>query len=231
MADTVTLLTLRTKVRTRGEFLDPFVTDTELTGYVNDSIAELYDELLKLDPSRYRTASSNIAVVSGTGSYDISSAAATFYQLLGVEVADSRSSTGWVNLDRYNFDERNDYELLTEKTDARYELRGGYLYLHPVPTWSANVRLIFIPVPVALSADGDTWDSVNKWTEWVVLDCLVKCAHKEGSVHSADRWEKRRDRKLMSIMGIAEVDQGQPKTRVDVYRHRGLAGRRYRRWD
>jgi len=229
VASNVTLLTLRTAVRTRGEFLDPFVTDTELTGYVNDSIAELYDELLKLDPSRYRSVSSNIPVVSGTGSYLVSTYAATFYQLLGVEVADSRSATGWSNLSRYNFEERNDYELRTEKVDARYEVRGGYLYLLPEPTWSANVRLIFIPVPVALSANGDTWDSVNKWTEWVVLDCLVKCAHKEGSIHSADRWEKKRDRKLGSIMGLAEVDQGQPKVRTDVYR--GGRFRRCRRWD
>ena len=225
MASNVTLLTLRNAVRTRGEFRDPFVTDAEMTGYVNDSIATLYDELLRLDPSRYRTASSSITVVSGTDSYSISSAASTFYKLLGVEVADTRAPTGWVNLQRFMFDERNDYDLSTESVDARYELRGGNLYLHPVPNWAGSVRLIFVPIPVALSADGDTWDSVNKWTEYVVLDCLVKCAMKEGSEWQG--WASDRERKLRAIRGVADVDVGQPRQRVDVYRTRG---RRRRRW-
>lgn len=225
MASNVTLTVLQNTVRTRGEYRDPRITDAELLVYINDSIATLYDELVRIDPSRYRTVSSSIAVVSGTSEYSITSAAGTFYKLLGVEVEDSRAPTGWVTLQRYMFDERNDYDLSTEGVDARYELRGQTLFLHPPPTWSANVRLIFIPITVALASGGDTWDSVNKWTEWVVLDVLVKCAMKEGDDWQG--WASERERKMRAIRGIADVDQGQPRQRVDVYRTRG---RRRRRW-
>lgn len=221
MASNVTRLDLRTLIRGRGDFRSDFVSDTEINSYINDSLAALYDLLITHEPSRFRSTA-DFTISSGIDEYTITSQASDFYRAIGVDVAESSSQTGYWPLYRFEWEERNDYTFIAEKEDTRYEIRGGLIRLHPVPTWSGSIRLHYIPTAPSLSDDITTWDSVNKWTEWVVLDCLIKCATKEESDPSA--WMAERARVEQRIVANAEVDHGQPRTVIDIYR-----GRRSRR--
>lgn len=87
MATTMTLLALRTAVRQRSDMVnDQFISDSELTSYINQSYFELYDILVQKYGDNYYVA--NPYSISTDGSNQLYSLPTDFYKLLGiVEVA------------------------------------------------------------------------------------------------------------------------------------------------
>lgn len=212
MADNVTLLSLRTEIRNRGEIRSAYIPDAELNAYINDSLAALYDLIITHDPT-YFLKYSDISVVSGTKSYDLPS---DYYKIIGAAVRDTSKADGYTVLERYNFDERYDYVHITYKYQTRYEVRADKIYFHPLPGWTDTVRLEYIPTPTLLSSDSDSWDAINRWTEWVVCDCLIKAASKEETDPSV--WISQRDRTEARITNNVQQDRSKPRTVTDVYR-------------
>lgn len=154
----------------RGEIRDLW-TPTVLNDEINASLSELYDLLIDADEARY-LVESPITVVAGTADYAMP---ATFYLLVGVDVADSSMKSGYRPLERYAFRERHLYQYTAStKADTRYEVRGDKLRLYPTPTWAGTIQVAFIPACTTLVADGDTFDGVNGWEEWLVTDVLIK---------------------------------------------------------
>ncbi len=209
MAQNKTLLALRTEIRNRGDFQTPYFSDSELTGYVNDSYAALYDYLAEGDPERFSSEDS-ISVVSGTATYALP---ADFMHLNGVEIIDSTLGTGRRRVERYQYKERNLLGRSSNKESVQYRLDGTNIRLEPTPTYSTTLYLDYVAAPTILASDGDTVDSVNSWTEWVILDCLIKCANKEGS--EAQQWERRQQAIHKRILTGGIRDQGEVKTIVD----------------
>lgn len=214
MASNKTLLALRTEIRNRGDFQAPYFSDSELTGYINDSYSALYDYLADADPERF-SSEDTISVVSGTAAYNLPS---DFLYLNGVEIVDSTTGTGRRRVERYQYKNRNLLGRSSSKNVVRYRLDHGQIRLEPTPTYSTTLYLDYIAVPTALSSDGDTVDSINSWTEWVILDCLIKCANKEGS--ETQQWERRQANVHARILMNAERDQGEVKTMVDTRGYR-----------
>lgn len=222
MASNITREVLRDTIRDRGEFdSDDYFPSSLLNTWINDSIAALYDELVKADPARFLTQAS-VSIVSGTEEYAL---AADFYKLVGCDLLDSSAETGYRPMERFNWNERHRYGGdAGNKYDAKYEWRNSKLWIHPPPEWSlANgVRVNYIPTAPSLSADEGTWDTVNLWSEWVVLDVCEKCAVREDSLTQAKYFGQQRDRVWRRITESAEGDNAGPKTVVNVrrYRHR-----------
>jgi hypothetical protein len=212
VATSVTLLQIIDKVRARGEFEDPRPTKANLIVWINDSIAAFRGRVIAADSSRYLTQS-NIPVVSGTESYALP---ADFYDLVGVDLTDSSSNTGFVPMGRFDWHGRNMSDVSrSEKRDAEYEIRNGKIWFHPPPLWTETVRINYTPNLTALAADGDSWDSVNRWDEWVVADVCVKCAVAEAQDETG--FEKARDFVEADIFPQkARADNYQPKTVVNV---------------
>ena len=222
---TKTLSELRDEVRNRGEFRDPYITDSEMNGYINDSIAALWDLVVLADDSRH-LPTANITVTSGTSSYSLPD---DFYLLKGVDVVDSSAPTGYRTLRRYNHDERNDYPQNAEKTATYYDVFNNKLTLVPTPSWSGTVRIHYIETPTKLTADSDTFETVNSWSEYVILDALIKCALKEDTSPTA--WERRLQRVTERILSVATVDRNEPKTVTNIYRVRNRRNDRYLPWE
>jgi hypothetical protein len=213
MAKTVTLAQLRTAVNDRGDYRDPFLPNTELDEYINDSIAILFGMLAESDPQRYMT-SNDISVVSGTDAYNLP---ADFYKLVNVLVADSSSVTGYWPLERVDemaLHRDNAAIPVTEKRSARYRLRKDQIVIYPPPSWTDTVRIWYLPLPTKLTDPAHTFDSVNLWTEWVVLDVLVKVAQKARDEWKG--WAEQRDRVARHILTRTEADQAHPLTCTDV---------------
>lgn len=220
MAQNKTLLELRTEIRNRGDFQSPYFTSTELTGYVNDSIKALYEYMAAADPARFSKEDS-ISVVSGTTSYSLPS---DYYALTGVEISDSSMPSGRRQVQRFQYRDRNLLGNSGSKDVVRYRLNGANITLEPKPAYSATLYLDYIAVPAELVNDNDTFDSVISWTEWVVLDCLIKCANKEGS--ESQTWERRQRSVHMRIIDGGTRDRAEPRVISDT---RGL--RRFERRD
>jgi hypothetical protein len=86
----VTLLQLKDRSRQRADMENSeFVTDAELTIYINGSIAELHDLLVASYGSDYFLSSTTFSTVAGTESYSLP---ADFYKLMGVDVQVSGST-------------------------------------------------------------------------------------------------------------------------------------------
>jgi len=226
VAASVSGTTLIGRIRDLGGYRDPFITDAMLLGWINDSLAQLWDLIIKHDGSRVLSAA-NVSVVAGTAAYDLASmwievggevsvVGSDYYRIKGVQVADTASPDGWTVLERYMWPDRHAPSLGADKLDARWDVQQGQLWIWPLPSWSATVRVEYYPTaPQLASADG-TFDSVNYWTEWVVFDGLVKCALKGDD--DAKGWAVERDRREAMIRSATPQAKGAgPKTMVSIY--------------
>lgn len=205
MSSPVTLLAVRTDVRQRTHYeRSQFVTDPELNGWILNSYKEFYDLLVsKFDGSYYYT-STDFTVVTGN-TFAVPS---DFYHLTGVDLVvllpDQLTA-----LRRRSFAERNSGR-------NGYDLRGNTVYILPY-SWAAGrtFRLYYVPTPGPLAADGDTFDGINGWEEYVTADVCIKVCGKSGEDPSVFAAQKQA--KLDKIEALAaQRDEGEPAHVTDI---------------
>lgn len=219
---------LRDQIRARGDFDDDFIGDSVINEWIQDSRAHLHDLEIDSDPDRF-LETDTINVVSGTRDYSLPS---DFYRLYGVEIADASWPNGFRQLDRYMHRERHSY-IYSSKWDTRYRYRGGKLWLHPEPNWSAtapadgSLQINYIPEVDVFPDDSTDATAPNNYFEWIILDCLCKCGSKDEQ--DIKGWMASRDRIERRILSSGPVDIGEPKTVVSTSgRRRGSRNPRHR---
>lgn len=172
MARTVTLATLKERIRNLGELREIYVSDEVLTEEINSSLAELHDKLVAATPDYYESTY-NVNIVADTASYALPE---DFYKLQAVDVL--RSDGDYSALKKYNLAERNfdNQSGPASREWTRYRVRGGYIVFAPTPSWTETngVRLLYTPTPPRLSNDSDTVDDIANWSDWVVYDVIIK---------------------------------------------------------
>lgn len=181
MALTTTLLKLKTAARQRADQVNSgFVTDAELTTYINNSLCELYDLIISTYGEDYYATSATTALSSSTDTYDLPS---DFYKCIGVDLVIGANTS--ITLERFNFVERNQYRYTIggffNQIASKYKLVGNKIKFLPFPAGGVSYRLWYIPVPVLLVNDADTFDGVSGWDEYIVVDAAIKMMQKEES--------------------------------------------------
>ena len=183
----VTLAQLKNRSRVRADMEDTeFITDSELTEYINSSIAELHDILVQSYGEDYYVKSVTFTTAANVDQYELSSIVtdADFYKLRGLDA--QLSGSEWTTLTRFNFNERNRYDgrgswnglgLL----DIRYRLVGSTIMFSPVPDSSVNLNLWYVPKAVSLVDDTDTYDDINYYSEFIAVSAAIKMLDKEES--------------------------------------------------
>lgn len=211
---TITLTELQTQVRQRADMENSnFVTDTELTGYINASIAELHDLLISAYDGDYYITAYTFSTVANTDTYALPAA---FYKLKGVDI---RDGSDWVELLQFNFRERNvnTYTWNVDGPSFRYRLQGSNVALVPTPTSVYSMRLWYIPVATKLVSGADTLADLNQYSEYVVLDAAIKCKEKEeGDVSVLAAQKMAMQQRIVTM--AANRDAGTSETIIDVYR-------------
>ena len=224
MAYYVDLATIMNSVRNRAEIRDTFVTDSELQDYINDSCAALFDLLIVHEPMRF-ISRKDITIVAGTDMYSLPS---DFYQLIGVDMAGALpTSDGYAVMNRFQWSERHDFFLVSNKWNTRYNIQNGKIVLFPSPQFSGSMRIEYTPTSKAVfqyASSTDTVDMVNGWNEWIVLDVCIKCLLKEESEVGGYLMQQKRVEER--ITSNAELDHTEPLCVVDKYR-RSLDPRLY----
>lgn len=213
MAKTVTLTVLIDMVRKYGDLENDtaFASDTEITLRLNRSIASLYEQMVNTN-EEYFVSSADTTTTSGTTDYAVHS---SFYRLLGVDL--SISSTEFVSLPRFNFAERNTRRSSGTNDDCVYSLWGGYVRVIPAPPAGRTLRIWYVPAYTTLSSGSDTFDAVNGWEEWVVLDTVIGIWQKEES--DTQDLERRQAMAWDRIMAaIGKRDSANPSTVLDIDR-------------
>lgn len=204
-----------------------FITATEWQTMANASLSQLFEKLVEAYGSNYFVQTPHIFTTDGTN--DAYALPSDFFKLLGVDLQLSpygqSSALGWVTIWRFNFAERNRYTLpnlvtIWGRTNLSYLLRGGKLWLQPLPQGGQTLRLWYAPTFTPLVNDSDTFDGVNGWEEWAINDIAKKALVKEESDTSGvDGLQAVQNDRLQTI--IENRDASAPATTVDVYASNG----------
>ncbi len=219
MASSYTLLQLRTRVREMGEYEDPFISDAELTSYLNSGITRWRIRAHQKDPSLF-TATDNVSVSAGTEAYSLPTGAQKV-QAVAVTVGGRNYLLDQIEWqDRYLEDIN---AVVTSAKAMRYAIRGNEIYFFkPV---AATVRVDYFVNFTNLSADGDTFDrGVDGWDKWVCADALIVCATKAEDDISGWQLLKAQAEQIMDW--TVNQNGARPKTITDtVSGQRGRWGR------
>jgi hypothetical protein len=158
-----------------------FVQDSELTNFINNSIAELHDILAEAYGSEYFVISTEFALSSQVQEYDLPD---DFYILKGLDL--KITNQDFITVGPFNFNERNRYsELgvwdLAGVTNVRYRIVGQKLLFIPKPDRNATAKLWYVPLATKLVNDTDELNDFNAFSEYVIVDAAIKMMQKEES--------------------------------------------------
>lgn len=215
----ISLLELRTRTRQRADMeKSKFVKDSELNGYINNSIAELWDLLLEAYGSDYGITSTpfEFNTVSGQDLYDLPT---DFYDLSGVDV--KLFGSDWSVVNKFNFNERNRYKNLGSWTvlglpAIRYRIVGDKIMFSPIPDSTATIRIWYRPVATILEDDADELNDLNAYQEYVITDAAIKCMQKEESDVTVLMQQKMALRQRI-VDKAANRDASKPNSVTDIY--------------
>lgn len=215
----ITLLELRTRTRQRSDMeKSKFVKDSELNGYINNSIAELWDLLLEAYGSDYGISATpyTFSTVNGTDMYDLPD---DFYDLAGVDV--KLYGSDWSTVNKFNFNERNRYKNLGSWTvlglpSIRYRIVGDKIMFSPIPDSTADIRIWYRPVASVLVDDADELNDLNAYQEYVITDAAIKCLQKEESDVTVLMQQKMALRQRI-VDKAANRDASKPNSVTDIY--------------
>lgn len=217
----VTLSDLRTRVRQRANMENSqFVTDAELTIYVNQAIADLRDKMISKVGEDYFADEEIYNLLTGVESYALPS---DFYKILYVEV---KGDDGYYyKMRRFEVSERNfgaspiNYYI----PDIRYRLRANNIVFTPQNLIGGReVKMTYVPIPAELSNNSDTLQGYNGWETYVIVYAARMALVKEESDTS------QLDAELMKLDARMEAmadnrDQSNPSRVWDSQRRRDLS--------
>lgn len=176
-----TLQQLRLEVRRRANMENStFVTDTELTSYINLSYAELYDILVSRFEDYY-SKRVQFSLPSGANQYSLP---ADLYKVRGLDW--QLSPNDWATVGKWNFEERNRINRSITRTlrgvfDRSYRVMGSELVVLPESVSAGNYQLWYIPKYTPLVNNTDTTTDILDFDEYIIVDSAIKCLQKEES--------------------------------------------------
>lgn len=180
----ITLSQFRLEARQRADMVNSnFVTDSELTGYINNSISELHDMLVQAYGEDYYVKEVEFNT-DGTDNYELSSIVTDddFYKLRGVD--SKLNGTEWYTLKPFNFNERNRSQNISTNYglgNIRYRIVGQKLRFTPMPDTNLEMKLWYVPIAQVLTEDTDSYNDLNNFSEYVIVDAAIKMMQKEES--------------------------------------------------
>jgi hypothetical protein len=230
MSDLIALSSLLLRSRQRADMVNSdFVDDTtEVTQWVNEAIASMYDKLIE-SREDYYVSSTSFSTANGTDAYLIGSGEAInitdFYKLKGVDVV--FGSNDRRSLRKFSFAARNRYNTSSAWTSSgykaiRYRLRGLHLWFKPSPGGVYTVELWYYPRFTRLVNSADTFDFINGWDEYVVAKTARKMLMKEESdVSELNNEIAAKDDELKRAMSLRDFGEEEPPIDVNEAEYHG----------
>lgn len=221
-----TLSSIKSQCRQRADMENSnFISDSELTNYINNSISELHDLLIQSFGDDYYVESLTFSGVSGQNDYPLPngtnySGAKKFYKLKGVDVRNG-SAGQWLNVKRFNFNKRNSdadsmaFNLLGNPF-MEYRLVGSNIKFNRNIDSSMEFQLWYHPVSQVLTLDADEYDDINGYIEYVIIDAAIKMMQKEESDVSVLAAQKAAIINRI-VSSAANRDANEPESVTDIY--------------
>jgi hypothetical protein len=197
VAQQMTLAALRAAARERSDTEgDPHITDAELTRWINGSVAELYDLLIKNGGENYFTARATITSDGATELYPLPDGtlyggAPAYYKGTLVEQQYVAALSGWRTVHKMNLADKNRL--------GRWPAAGEVF------------RIWYAPRLTELVRDQDIADGVSGWLDYAIVDAARKAVVKQERDPSALMAEKADLKMRIEAMSVNR-DQGEPAT-------------------
>lgn len=225
MALTKQLSALRVEARERADMVNSgFVQDPELNSFINASLKELYD-LLVASYQDYFLKFADTQFVVNQDTYTLPT---DFYKSRGIDLLLGGVPEDFIRLKPFNFAERSRTDNIVPASRniisrQVYIIQAGNVRFIPNPASNDSFRIWYIPHATPLVADGDTFDGINGWEDYIVVDAAIKMLQKEES----DVQVLFAQKQLLKIRieNMAEDrDAGEPKTISDSERGQNRHG-------
>jgi hypothetical protein len=177
---TFTEADLRTRARRRADMENSnFVSDAEIQDYLNSSISELHDFMVK-SYEDYFVSEQTYSVPIATGGANLPD---DFYKALGV---DYNSGGITSSLKAYSFSERNiyntPYAVIDRLAEPMYKVEGNKIKLIPNNSQSGTITLYYVPQATQFSSTVTEVENVIPgFEEYVVVATAIRMLMKEES--------------------------------------------------
>lgn len=165
-----------------------FISDAELTSYLNNSLAEL-DDVLVTNYEDYRL--SNYVTVLASGGAMVIPLPADFYKLRGVDLQVNGAGTGqWFALRAFQFPERNRlnnnaalFAFPYGRARLSYRLADQGIMLEPADQAQGTYQVWYTPLfnPLIQMTDLLPQSYASQaWTEYAIVDACIKILGKQN---------------------------------------------------
>ena len=181
---------LRTRARRRADMENStFVTDAEIQDYLNSSISELHDFMVKSYEDYFVSEQTYNAPLATRGE----NLPDDFYKALGV---DYNSGGITSTLRAYSFTERNiyntPYAVIDRLAEPMYKVEGNKIKLIPGNSQSGTITLYYVPQALQFSDTISEVDNVIPgFEEYVVVSTAIRMLMKEESDTKALELERQ----------------------------------------
>lgn len=185
----VTLDNLIDSVRQRADLQgSQFITDTEITSYLNSSLAELYGLIIDSFENYYVT-SLQFTLQAGDDGYVLP---ADFFKELRIDRSYSGSPAvqnyDWIRLQRINIKDEANYNSTPLRSlyyprIFGYVLYGTKIKIVPRSEIAGTYQLLYYPSYIDLVNRTDVATQIGPvgqhWEEFAIIDTCIKCLLKE----------------------------------------------------
>lgn len=179
---------------------------------INQSIAEFREAVSETGHPYFLRSTTGTLAVGPTSPYhfaklDLSSLNPSHHRIYGFDI---KVGTEWQALEVAHFQDRNlAQELLVDANGTPrlwFEFERSSVAYSP-PAVSALTYIIWdLPVHSDLTADGDTFDGMNGWEEWVIFNSGAKLLLRDRDAH-LEAFERERARLLGVVLKNAPQRQ------------------------
>jgi hypothetical protein len=210
---TLTNLLLDVRQRTNQEN-STFVTDAELTEYLNQELAELWTRLVLAQGQPHYRSSTTHSVVPPTALYALP---ADFWTLQEVTSTANGSTVTLLPFMTSEHGALINSTLLVSQSPVRYRLQAGNIEFRPA-TEAFTATLYYTSTSPRLSAGGDTFDGFNGFEMCAIAGVCATVFAKEDS--DPRFYSEQKDRFYqVAERAAAHRDMANPERTQDVTSH------------
>ena len=209
MSRTATLSVIRTDIATQADFSGAVgstsrYTTTQLNRWINQEIQNFREALSNEGAQHYLTHATGTLAAGATsphsfGVLDLSGVTPSVVRVYGLDI-----SVSGVNrtLKHVPFNERDSYGGPTNTSEpmAWSNFTTNKLAIFPPPGQVYTYVCYYLPVLADLSSDGDTFDGVAGWEEFIVWAVVVRSIVRDQYPQAYQMALNERDRRWADIL-------------------------------
>lgn len=216
MSRSISLSDLRDQVREYCDCVrDLHISNSFLNSCINRAIPEFVDLVISSFGTEYYVENS-LLTTDSTESLDLPT---DFYKLTGLDILTSAGK--YQNLFRFNFHQRNQNNtqeiFFPWGINIEYRIIGDEIFFAPTPETGRTLRIWYVPTSIILEDDGDTFDFINGWEEYVIFFCSVRVKlKKEESIKVYQ--DLLKDKRDVILLASENRDSANEEVVQDVYR-------------